>query len=56
MLKHNYHFQAVIAGIVAGVCELVDNVLLDLSLTAFLKGVAQWYSVKLSIGLSSRVR
>ena len=32
MLKHNYHFKAFIAGIVASVCELVNNVLLGLRL------------------------
>lgn len=49
-------FQAVIASVFVNVCEIVDNVLLGLKLTSFLKRVTQWYSVKFLIGLSTRAR
>ncbi len=41
MLKHNYPFKAVIAGIVVFVFQLVNNVLQGLRLTLFLKEVTQ---------------
>jgi hypothetical protein len=58
MIFTDYHFQAVIdrsAAAMAGWAAEVNNVLLGLRLTSFLKGVTRRCSMKSSIGSSNRV-